>query len=262
MHDVYWVDWHGSSRLKAVASALAQQRPVAAGKGGFMARTESKVRRIHPDSEQSTIEFMQIFHWNLANSQHIKNKTAYLEERGEDTYQVVETEHFINLTFSRDLDTPGIEHIRELESEYHRLDDSLPKIPEEIGYGGAIFVCLVLALFYGLGIVIAFFWIPNISKRNVKIREEIPEVTSKRRAMQDRMAEIVEECENWTGQAPTAGPAAELNRSAEADTDVSFWDGLEKSDAEELQEYLIRYPDGRFAELAKVKLERLGSAPL
>ena len=160
-----------------------------------MARTESKVRRIHPDSEQATIEFMQIFHWNLANSQHIKNKSSHLEERDGDIYQVTETEHFINLTFSRDLNLPGIEHIRALESEYHRLDDSLPKIPEEIGYVGAGIVCVLLLVFYGLGIVVGFFWFKNISERNAKIREEIPIVTAKRRAMRDRMAEIIEECE-------------------------------------------------------------------
>jgi len=43
------------------------------------------------------------------------------------------------------------------------------------------------------------------------------------------------------------------------DADTAFWDGLpNKSDPDSLEEYLIRFPDGRFAVLARARLQRAG----
>jgi TonB family protein len=48
-----------------------------------------------------------------------------------------------------------------------------------------------------------------------------------------------------------------------ADDDVAAWDRIaNKDNADALQEYLLRHPDGRFSELARMKLERMGVAPL
>lgn len=45
--------------------------------------------------------------------------------------------------------------------------------------------------------------------------------------------------------------------------DVADWDRItNKDDPDALQEYLLRHPTGRFAELARMKLERLGVQPL
>lgn len=45
--------------------------------------------------------------------------------------------------------------------------------------------------------------------------------------------------------------------------DVSFWDRMgEKTDPDLLQEYLLRFPTGRFSALARSKLERMGLEPL
>jgi hypothetical protein len=45
------------------------------------------------------------------------------------------------------------------------------------------------------------------------------------------------------------------------DHDLAFWDGLpDKNDPDALDEYLIRFPHGRFAQLAQRKLERQGMA--
>lgn len=45
--------------------------------------------------------------------------------------------------------------------------------------------------------------------------------------------------------------------------DVADWDRIaNKDDPDALQEYLLRHPNGRFAELARMKLERLGVQPL
>lgn len=46
------------------------------------------------------------------------------------------------------------------------------------------------------------------------------------------------------------------------DADTAFWDGLpNKSDRDCLEEYLMRFPQGRFASLARTRLERSGALP-
>lgn len=86
-----------------------------------MARTESKTHKVHPDYEQSTIDLMQRFHWNLASSQDVKTQTAHVERDGDDLVQVKQTEHFVSLVFSRDLDTPNLPRLRELENEFFSI---------------------------------------------------------------------------------------------------------------------------------------------
>jgi hypothetical protein len=54
----------------------------------------------------------------------------------------------------------------------------------------------------------------------------------------------------------TAGPPDDAN-----DRDTSFWDGLkDKSNPDDLEEYLLRFPQGKFAELARIRLQRKGIA--
>jgi hypothetical protein len=48
-------------------------------------------------------------------------------------------------------------------------------------------------------------------------------------------------------------------REITADPDTAFWDSMtDKNDPDLLEEYLIRFPAGRFAQLARNKLERKG----
>lgn len=57
-------------------------------------------------------------------------------------------------------------------------------------------------------------------------------------------------------------PASQTNARRGGD-DVADWDRIQnKDDLDSLQEYLLRHPQGRFAELARMKLERAGVAPL
>jgi hypothetical protein len=52
---------------------------------------------------------------------------------------------------------------------------------------------------------------------------------------------------------PVGGP-----RAIAQDSDTAFWDGMaDKNDPDLLEEYLTRFPDGRFAQLARSRLARL-----
>lgn len=86
-----------------------------------MARTESKSIQVHPRNEQAQIDLMQKFHWSLLNSQEIKTIDNHMETRGDDLYQVTNTEHYIKLTFSRDLELPNLNEVKRLEQEYFSL---------------------------------------------------------------------------------------------------------------------------------------------
>lgn len=112
-----------------------------------MARTESKSIQVHPYDEQAQIELMQRFHWNLLNSQEIKNIDNRLERRGDSIYQTSNTEHYVKLVFSRDLDLPNIDEIKQLEQEFFSLP--YPDYPRAFGCFMAIglFILFLIVLF-------------------------------------------------------------------------------------------------------------------
>jgi hypothetical protein len=120
-----------------------------------MARTESYSMQVHPNDEQSQINLMQKFHWSLQNSQEIKTVDSHLEKRGDDIYSVTNSEHYVKLTFSRELDLPNLKEVKELEQQYFGLP--VPKYPKL--FPGSIWLWLFLSIFYGLGVVgwIAYF---------------------------------------------------------------------------------------------------------
>ncbi len=94
-----------------------------------MGRTESKSFQVHPNDEQEQINLMQQFHWNLLNSQEIKTKDSHLESRGDDIVSVTETEHYVKLTFSRELDLPNLNEIKRLEQQFFSLPTPIyPKL--------------------------------------------------------------------------------------------------------------------------------------
>ncbi|MDB5469317.1 MAG: hypothetical protein JWR84_877 [Caulobacter sp.] len=67
------------------------------------------------------------------------------------------------------------------------------------------------------------------------------------------------------GPEPAPLPTATMHRpptDSSDDRDTAFWDSMgDKSDIDQLEEYLIRFPAGRFAALARNKLIRAGAAP-
>lgn len=80
---------------------------------------------------------MQRFHWNLHSSQEIKVKDSHVEREGDKLVNVTETEHYVKLAFTRDLDTPNIDKLRQIETEYNnRSFPSPPSLGWPIGLTG------------------------------------------------------------------------------------------------------------------------------
>jgi hypothetical protein len=120
-----------------------------------MARTESKSIQVHPVDEQKQIDLMQKFHWSLLSSQEIKNVDSHLERRGDSIYSVTESEHYIKLVFSREIDLPNLDKIKCLENEFFAIRDPILSLPPlvPLGFFGGL-VLFGLTFLYGLGILI------------------------------------------------------------------------------------------------------------
>lgn len=114
-----------------------------------MARTESTSFQVHPNDEQDQINLMQKFHWSLLNSQEIKTVDSHLEQRGDNIYSVTNSEHYVKLTFNRELDLPNLNEIKRLEQNYLSLP--IPKYPKL--FPVSFWLWLVLAFIYGIGVV-------------------------------------------------------------------------------------------------------------
>ena len=138
-----------------------------------MARTESLSIQVHPNDEQSQINLMQRFYWELLSSQEIKTVDSSLEKRGDEIYSVTKSENYIKLVFKRDMATPNLDKIKKLENEYFSLN-----YPTSPGLKGAIILMVIglICLFsgegtgIGLGLAIlagGIFWlVKKIQKRN------------------------------------------------------------------------------------------------
>jgi hypothetical protein len=145
-----------------------------------MARTESITFQCHPDDEQEQINLMQKFHWSLSNNQTIKTVDSHLEQRGDSIYSVTNSEHYVKLTFSREVDLPNLSEIKKLEAAYFGLP--VPQYPKLFPIH--IILWGVLAIIYGLGVVIwlLYFFLSyrpkkktadRISQENAEKRREI-----------------------------------------------------------------------------------------
>lgn len=145
-----------------------------------MARTESASFQVHPNDEQAQINIMQKFHWNLLGTQEIKTVDSHLEQRGDSVYSVTKSEHYVKLSFSRELDLPNITEIKNLEQQYNALPN--PVYPAL--FPVSIWLWVVGALFWGLGIIgwIAYYFMmyspkkaaaDTLAEQNRKKREAI-----------------------------------------------------------------------------------------
>jgi mannose-6-phosphate isomerase class I len=113
-----------------------------------MVRTESISIQVHPNDEQAQINFMQKFHWNLLNSQEIKTIDNHLERKGDTIYQVTNSERYIKLMFSRNIENPNILKIKQLEQEYNDLTTSVEKYPKQEANPLTILYFLSLCFFF------------------------------------------------------------------------------------------------------------------
>jgi len=113
-----------------------------------MPRTESKTFQCHPNDAQQEIDLYQQFHWSLLSNQDVKTVDNSLEKRGDSLYNVRKSEHYVKLTFSRDLDTPNLNEIKKLEAAYHAIRKPVRrKEPERPEY---IQKCAMVILFCGI----------------------------------------------------------------------------------------------------------------
>lgn len=170
-----------------------------------MARTESITYTVLRGEENDAIQVQQAFGWNLLNAQELlsKTETIHLEKRhflfGEPKLWSATTKtkvNYIRLTFSRDLDLPNIEKLRELESQYLALQ--VPPYPSP-GHGVGILTnlglftcatmwCAGIALILGLltcGLmwVIAFYFHNIDDSKKQKWKEVADDIYKRRQAI-------------------------------------------------------------------------------
>jgi len=152
-----------------------------------MARTESKTFQCHPDDAQREIDFHQKFHWSLLSSQDVKTIDNSLEKRGDTIYSVRKSEHYVKLTFSRELDAPNINEVKALEKAYHELrEPERGKYPDPMTAGcglGFFSVIIGLALWFftsfTLGLTVAIIGI--VLAILVSIFFDLPENTARQK---------------------------------------------------------------------------------
>jgi hypothetical protein len=154
-----------------------------------MARTESKSIQVHPNDEQSQINLMQKFFWNLLGSQEINVVDNKLERRGDTIYQTSEKTHYVKLTFSRDLDIPYLDKVKKLESEYNALKE--PEFPKL--FPVSIWLWVILALFYGIGIIgwIAYYFMSYQPKKE-RADKDYQQLLIDRKEILDRLDHLDE----------------------------------------------------------------------
>ncbi len=117
-----------------------------------MPRTESNTMQVHPMEEQAAIETMQRFGWSLLSTQAVHVKDSPLENKvglfGDSLVSVTESTRYVKLAFSRDLDLPNIDKLRELEKQYYALQGQgqAPGIP------GFVWLIAVISSFFLFGV--------------------------------------------------------------------------------------------------------------
>lgn len=80
---------------------------------------EIKTLTVAPNEDAQTIYNLQCFGWTLLSSQEVYNKDSHLELWGKNTYSVIQTTHYVKLTFERDsARIANYAQIRRLEDSY------------------------------------------------------------------------------------------------------------------------------------------------
>ena len=170
-----------------------------------MARNESKSIQVHPSDEQSQIDLMQKFHWNLQSSQEINTKDSHLEKRGDGIYSVTTTNRYVKLVFTRNLDDPNLDKIKNLENEYFSITFPVAIYPPGLvrpilvpGIGGLILAAVfgkgVGILLFILCIVGGIFWFKHNFQKTKEVNQKNAEIRKLCLKKKDRKEELLLEC--------------------------------------------------------------------
>lgn len=112
---------------------------------------ETKSIKVSTSDEQSAIDEMQCFGWELKSSQEINVKDSHLEKGTftDTIYSVTTSEHYVKLVFSRDTAMSNYSRISYLENEYYTLVGQKPVKPAPFRFLVA-FVLLWVAIAPGV----------------------------------------------------------------------------------------------------------------
>ena len=121
---------------------------------------ETRFIGVNPTDVESTIEMWSNFGWELVGApQEIFNKDSHAELRGEDTYSVTTTTHYVRITFQRDKKMPHYAELVTLEKAFYSnpqkpIEPTEPTeteaygVPKRVSIGFIIMAigCLALSL--------------------------------------------------------------------------------------------------------------------
>lgn len=118
---------------------------------------ETKSIEVNPDSERATIDLWENFGWEVLNSQTVHFKDTHQELRGDDTYSVTETTHYIKITFQRDKAMQNYAELVDLERKYNSfLFPTKPNYPNGLGcFFWMISIGLIIWGLFGIGVLLA-----------------------------------------------------------------------------------------------------------
>ena len=88
---------------------------------------ETISKKVAPSDEQSTINVMSHFGWNVKSSQEINVQDSHLERRGDAIYNVTKKENYVKLVFERNTAIPNYNQLVALEKEYFDILAEKPK---------------------------------------------------------------------------------------------------------------------------------------
>ena len=131
---------------------------------------ETKFITVRPSAVESTIEMWSIFGWELVGApQEVYNKDSHLEQRGDSTYSVTETTHYVKVTFQRDKSALNYAELVDLEERYYSLPCNIPeyepKEPKRFGVGSIILTVLGLCMWVIPGIIIIVYKLVTYPKK-------------------------------------------------------------------------------------------------
>jgi hypothetical protein len=151
----------------------------------MVVRTESKVVQVRPEDEQQQIDFMHQFYWNLLSSQEIRSIDNHLETRGDNLYSVTKTDHYVKLAFSRDVKTPHLDKIKNLENEFFSLP--IPKYPKLFPGSGCLWAILFVCTFFVLVPFWCIYFVVKYLPDKARAERQIKQLQIDRQEIKERL---------------------------------------------------------------------------